>query len=145
MPSDERGGLPEPAGWECRALLGVSAGDGTGPGGNQQALRVVLATAPTQPVTAGVTEAPPLQSAHQALGHHVVKAFSVLLGYEDPGEHVKHKVYPQRDTMKESAPVLPSPSSEPSLRSPEAKRKADKPAAECQEENKVRVSASPDR
>ena len=41
--------------------------------------------------------------------------------------------------------ILPRFRVKPSLRSSEAKRKADKPAAECQEENKVRVSVSTDR
>ena len=89
MPSDERGGLPHAAGGHD-SFLGVCARHRAGTRGHQQALRVVFAAAAAKAVAAGVAEAPPLDAAHQTLGHHVVEALPVLLGNEDPGEHSAH-------------------------------------------------------
>lgn len=48
---------------------------------------MILTTATAKVVAARVTEAPPFDPAHQALGNHLVKTLPVLLGNEDPGEH----------------------------------------------------------
>lgn len=48
---------------------------------------MVLAAAAAEVGAAGVIEAPPFEASHQALGHDLVKALPVLLGYEDPGKH----------------------------------------------------------
>ena len=53
---------------------------------------VILAPAAAKAVAAGVTEAPPLEPAHQALGNHLVKTLPVLLGNEDPGKHCGTRV-----------------------------------------------------
>ena len=53
---------------------------------------MILAPAAAKAVAAGVTEAPPLEPAHQALGNHLVKTLPVLLGNEDPGKHCGTRV-----------------------------------------------------
>lgn len=52
---------------------------------------MVLASAATKLAAAGVTEAPPLQPAHQALRNHLVETLPVLLGNEDPGKHIQDR------------------------------------------------------
>lgn len=55
---------------------------------------MILAPAAAKVVAARVTEAPPFEPAHQALGNDLVKTLPVLLGNEDPGEHcgIRHKL-----------------------------------------------------
>lgn len=55
---------------------------------------MILTPAAAKVVAARVTEAPPFEPAHQALGNHLVKTLPVLLGNEDPDEHceIRHKL-----------------------------------------------------
>lgn len=61
---------------------------------------MILTPTATKVVTAGVTEAPPFEPAHQALGNHFVKTLPVLLGNEDPGKHcgIRHNLRLTRKT-----------------------------------------------
>lgn len=90
----EGGGLTHAAGGERHPFLCVGARYRAGAGGHQETFGVVLASASAsaQAVPAGVAEAPALDPAHQALGDHLVEPLAVLLGNEDPGEHVGHKL-----------------------------------------------------
>lgn len=76
---DQGGGLPQ-----ALALL-LAPRQRAGPGGDQEALGVVLAAAPSQPV-ARLRLPGTAELADEALGHHLVEALPVLPGDEDPGE-----------------------------------------------------------
>lgn len=95
MAGDHRSGLPHVPGGRGHALLCVGAGHRAGPSGDQEALRVVLAPAAAEVAAAGVAEAPPLDSAHQALGDDLVETLPMLLGNEDPGKHCGIRYRPQ--------------------------------------------------
>lgn len=56
---------------------------------------MILATAAAEVAAAGVAEAPPLDSAHQALGDDLVETLPMLLGNEDPGKHCGISYRPQ--------------------------------------------------
>lgn len=56
---------------------------------------MILATAAAEVAAAGVAEAPPLDSAHQALGDDLVETLPMLLGNEDPGKHCGIRRQPQ--------------------------------------------------
>lgn len=103
MPSYEGGGLAHAAGWGDHAFLCMGAWHWTGPGGHQEAFRVILTPAAAKVATAWVTEAPPFEPAHQALGNNLVKTFPVLLGNEDPGKHfgIRHNLRLTRKTKSE--------------------------------------------
>lgn len=62
---------------------------------------MILTPAAAKAVTARVTEAPPLEPAHQALGDHLVKALPMLLGNEDPDKHngSRHKLKQNRTAL----------------------------------------------
>lgn len=64
---------------------------------------MILATAAAEVAAAGIAEAPPLDSAHQALGDDLVEALPMLLGNEDPGKHCGIRYRPQ--TRKKLCPL----------------------------------------
>lgn len=114
----EGSGLAHAAGGGGHAFLCVGAWHRAGTGGNQEAFRVILAAAAAKAVAARVTEAPPLEPAHQALGNHLIKTLPVLLGNEDPGKHcrirVKHRL--SRKAVTESRCGAASSSASPCVR-----------------------------
>lgn len=85
--SYEGGGLAHAAGWRHHTFLCMGARHWTGAGGDQEAFWVILATAAAKVTTARVTEAPPFETAHQALGNDLIKTLPMLLWNEDPGKH----------------------------------------------------------
>lgn len=68
-----------------------SAWHRAGTSGHQQALRVVLAAAAAQAVVPVFAEASAAETAHQALGDHLIEALPVLLGDKDPEEHGRRR------------------------------------------------------
>lgn len=101
--SYERRGLSHASGGWADTFLCVGAWNRAGTGGNQKALRVVLTPAAAKVATARVTEAPPLEPAHQALGNHFVKTLPMLLGNEDPDKHDVFRVNLRLDLEKKSS------------------------------------------
>lgn len=85
--SYEWSGLSHSAGRGDHTFFCVGAWYWAGTCGNQKAFRMILTPTSAKAVTARVTEAAPLKSAHKALRNHLVKTLPVLLGNEDPDKH----------------------------------------------------------
>lgn len=65
---------------------------------------MILTPAAAKVVAARVTEAPPFEPAHQALGNHLIETLPVLLGNEDPGKHcgIRPTTSDGQEKLKES-------------------------------------------